>query len=409
VLFRSAGDVVMSIGLRRWLALAAVAVGLLAPSTILAEILADEKEGLEDARARLAIEAQRVEKEFADGRAAAYKLIRATTPDPVGAASRLHTLLAMLQADTSLEPKRREQLIVTLKWDLGKVKEMGDDQRRGSVGEELNRSIRTDLRKAEEDRRGADRKRTATEAENIITGRGKTVVDGRNRRRDYSERTVGVLRSVDEAAIPESRDYVLPKDWYEKSMRRSATAKMSAKEKALLKVLNTVIDVEFKDTTLSQVFEYLEKVTGASIPVDRRALEEVGATYDSTVSVRLKATTRTVLKRILSDFNLAYVIKDDQIQVTSLARAREMTTTRAYYIGDLASAVDVRLGPAITQLQMLENINRIITQITQQVDPQSWKVNNPEASGSIVFEPVTMSLLIKQTAEVHFSLGGIGR
>jgi len=394
----------MSSGFRLF-ALTVMTVGLLLPSALRAE----EKETLDDARARLALEAQRVEREFTEGRAAAYKLIRAASPDSVGAVSRLHALLALVQADTSLEPKRREQLIVTLKWDLARVKEIGDEQRRATLSEELNRSIRSDVRKVEEDRRGGDRKRAVSEAEGIISGRAKTVVDARDRRRDYGDRVVRVLRSVDESAMPESRDYVLPKDWVEKSMRRSATAKMSVKEKAILKALNTVIDVEFKDNTLSQVFEFLEKATGVSIPVDRRALEEVGATYDSTVNVKLKATTRTILKRILSDFNLAYVIKDEQIQVTSLARAREMTTTRAYYIGDLASAVDVRMGPAITQLQMMENINRIITQITQQVDPQSWKVNNPEASGSIVFEPVTMSLLIKQTAEVHMSLGGLGR
>ena len=40
------------------------------------------------------------------------------------------------------------------------------------------------------------------------------------------------------------------------------------------------------------------------------------------------------------------------------------------------------------------------------IDPQSWKVNNPDAEGVMAFDPISMTLIVKQTAEVHFMMYG---
>jgi hypothetical protein len=83
-----------------------------------------------------------------------------------------------------------------------------------------------------------------------------------------------------------------------------------------------------------------------------------------------------------------------------------MVTTRTYYIGDLTTFANPNLPPVLNQLQMLQNIAMIVNSITTQIDPQSWRNNNPDAVGSITFDPITMTLIIKQTAEVHMALGG---
>jgi hypothetical protein len=44
--------------------------------------------------------------------------------------------------------------------------------------------------------------------------------------------------------------------------------------------------------------------------------------------------------------------------------------------------------------------------IQTSVDPQSWQANG--GNGSIVFNAPSMSLIIKQSAEVHALLGGSG-
>jgi len=51
------------------------------------------------------------------------------------------------------------------------------------------------------------------------------------------------------------------------------------------------------------------------------------------------------------------------MQVTSRERASQETTTRTYYIGDLAMVTDIRLPLVLSQLQTIETINRIVTLI----------------------------------------------
>jgi general secretion pathway protein D len=206
--------------------------------------------------------------------------------------------------------------------------------------------------------------------------------------------------------VPESRPYTFPKNWVELSKKRSPAAKMTAKEREIMKALSTTISVEFEKNSLEDVVGFLKRVTGVEILVDRRALEEASVSYETPVTLKTKLSMRTVLKRVLADLNLTYVIKDEAIQITSRERAKEMTTTRTYYIGDLAMVTDFTVPLGLTQVAMLENVNRIINMITQNTDQQSWKVNNPDAVGTIVFNPLLMSITVKQTAEVHFMLGG---
>jgi hypothetical protein len=387
----------------RWASAALLA--LLAFST--APLQAAEKDPLKDTKARMAVEAQRVEREFREERSAAYKLVRSDNPKLVEATEKLQTLLAMVRADNSLDTKRREQLIVTLEFDLGEVKKIAADRRRFSRAEnDVARAIRSEARRIAEERRPMDRRGTVRDAESILKSRGGSVADGRSDRRKFSDGFTRVMRSVDESATPVARDVTFPRDWVEKSRRRATTQKITAKEQAILKALNTTLEVDFDKNTFEDVLEFLRKKTGVTLTVDKRAMDEVSVTYESPITLKLRGTMRTILKRILGDVNMAYVIKDEVIQITSQERAKQMTTTRTYYIGDLAGAVDLRLGPIASKLVMIQTINQLINTITQTVDPKSWQVNNPDAVGTIVFNPLQMTLTVKQTAEIHYALGG---
>jgi hypothetical protein len=388
-----------------WRGLLAAALGVLPAGPL----PAGERDPLPDAKARLKIEAQRVEKEFTQERAAAYKLVRRSDPQYVKAAEKIYTLLSMVRADTSLAPRRREQLIVTLKADLKTLKDIAGERRRSAGRDEDAASrlaVRDEVRRFTEERRGKRRRERVREADSVRSSRGRAVADASDLRRMRGERYIAALREVEKSAMPDGRVIRFPKDWVEKSKRRGTGIKMTDKERKILRVLNTVIKADFNEDSFRDVIDYLEKATGLSFSIDKRALDEVNVNYETTVKLKLRGTVRSVLKRVLADLGLAYVVKDEQIQITSLARAKEMTTTRVYYIGDLAGVVDVRLGPVYGQLAMLQNVAQIIGLIKQQVDPQSWQSNNPEAPGTITFDPVRMAVIVKQTAEVHFMLGG---
>lgn len=390
-----------------WNQLMSVALaGLLALA--LPGVRADEPELLDGVKERLKVEAQRVEREFTDGRAAAYRLVRTDRPKPEQAVEKLEALLAMVRADTALDAKRREVLLVTLRYDLDRVREIANARQAVTTrhNEAIVTTTRDQVRKADDTRRTDASRGMSDQARAIIESRSKTLADARADRTRFSDRTTKVMRSVDEAAVPETGLVRFPDDWVEKSKRRSPAQKMTARERALMKALTTQIDVDFSKNTLDEVLDYLRKSLKLEIAVDKRALDEANVSYESQINLKLRASARTVLKRVLGDLNLAYVIKDEAIQITSRERAAQMTTTRAYYIGDLAPVIDFRLPPVFTQLVMMETVNRIIAMITQQVDPPSWQINNPDAVGAIVFDPITMSLVVKQTAEIHFLLGG---
>ncbi len=363
---------------------------------------------LDEARKRRKVEAERVEKEFADERAAAYRLVRSDNPKLSDATDKLYALLDTVRSDTALESSRRAVLIVTVKADLDRVAQIAAERRRFSArrDSDVARTIRRDEARTDASRRADPSRRVSDEAKSIYESRSRAVADARGDRLRNGDRFRGVMSSVDESAVPESRDYKLPKNWAELSQKRTAGVKMTAKEKAIMKALAAPISVEYDKNSFQEVLDHLRKATGLDIVADKRAMDEMGVTYDSQITLKLRTSTRTVLKRVLSELNLAYVIKDEAIQITSRERAAQMTTTRAYYVGDLASVVDLRFGPLLNQLQMIENVNRLITMIKQEVDPRSWRDNNPDAPGTIVFDPITMSIVVKQTAEVHFLMGG---
>lgn len=371
-----------------WLPALLLSVSLLGFAPL--AVRAENRDPLPDVKARLAIEAQRVEKEFAEGRAAAYKLVRGSDPRLLEATEKLETLLAMVRADNALDTKRREVLIVTLKWDLGKVKEIAGERRRLSpTTESPIRTVQTENRRVYEERRTTDRQGTAGDARSIIESRNRALADARGDRANFGDRFNRTMKSVHDSALPESRAYVLPDDWREKSRKRSTAQKLTPQEAAILKALNKVIDVDFDKHELEEVLEWFRKTTGATITIDKRSMDEAGVTYKTPISLKLRASTRTVLKRMLSDLNMAYVIKGEAIQITTIERAKQMTTTRTYYVGDLTSVVDIRLNPITSKLLMLQMVNQLINTITSTIDSNSWKVNNPDAVGTISFNPLT--------------------
>ena len=270
-------------------------------------------------------------------------------------------------------------------------------------------------------------------------------------RRGQEEKNQGLFNGFQDVSksltLPKG-DIDYPNDWAEKTKRRASTNQLTSKERAIMKALGDNISVTFKNTRLEAALELLRVKTGQPILLDPEALKEVDATYDSPVTLDAKAVTlRTALKKILSEVGLTYIIKDETIYVTSLARARDTMIVKRYYIGDLLASMGgsslpsnaglpIPTGPQIkafvtpqgltglaygqpgvvfpqqgvTQIEMLQNqaqtivnANMIVDMIKNSVDPHSWTTSG--GAGTITFHAGSMSIIIKQTAEMHALLG----
>jgi hypothetical protein len=246
---------------------------------------------------------------------------------------------------------------------------------------------------------------TSNQLTRTFTSRTETLASNKEYRDLKSAKTLAVFREIEKSGIPIEGEIEFPADWAERSKRRAkyTDQPMTKEEKAIIKGLNTVIDLNLKDITFQEFLERIEKEIGQPIFVSKTAMEEATVDYKTPVSIRGRAATRTLLRKVLADLNLAYVVKDNTLQVTTTARAKDMMTTRSYYLGDLAGIVDARWGPFANQAVMANNLLNIVNLIQQTVDPQSWSVNG--GPGTIYFHPTTMTLIVRQSADVHYMLG----
>ena len=179
----------------------------------------------------------------------------------------------------------------------------------------------------------------------------------------------------------------------------------------MLQALARPIQAEFKSAKFQDVLDHISNATGRTIILDKGALDEAQINYDTPVSfpVKTPVATRTVLRSVLGQLNLTYVVRDNVIQVTSQMRAKDMMVTRSYYIGDIVLASGLfggaaQWGTALDQAQLAQNVAGVVEMITNSIDPTSWQGKG--GTGAIGFNIPTMSLIIRQSAEVHAMIRG---
>ncbi|MHB1423160.1 MAG: hypothetical protein ACYC3I_08200 [Gemmataceae bacterium] len=369
---------------------------------MLGTALAQSRDPLPEVRERLKIEAQRIEKEVQDGRMRAYRLFR---NDPDKALDVLKGLIGTLRKDTAVSEERRKLLMETLQRDLGNVRALSG-VRRTTTTEPAAAAARIDARRATDPRVGEGAKSaydTAAERLRQMNGR---VAEARQVRDRSGDRLMGTLAKVDNAAVPPRSDYDLPDDWVEKSKRRSSAVKLTDTEKAILEALKKPVKVDYNMATLQSVLDHLSKQMGQEVLVDKQSLDEANVTYDTPITLRFNKpiSARTALKRVLADVGLTYVIRRETIEVTTVARAREMMTVRTYYVGDLLGVVSPLLPAVVNDFQMIQAIGIILNQI-QSLEPESWEGRG--GPGTVTFDPARMALVVKQSAEIHHMLNGL--
>ena len=138
--------------------------------------------------------------------------------------------------------------------------------------------------------------------------------------------------------------------------------------------------------------------------VDKAALDAAGVSYDTKINVALPdVSLRTVLRRVLGQVGLTYVVKDEAIQIITPQQAKEMIVTRVYPVRDLITPgwFDMLFGPE--ELIAERNAAVLIDLIKHTMEPSSWDTNG--GPGTITYDAPRRALVIKQTAEFHGVLG----
>jgi hypothetical protein len=229
---------------------------------------------------------------------------------------------------------------------------------------------------------------------------------GRDIQAERDRRLVSGYQGIQRSALPPTSDHALPADWKAKTKNRARAdaVPMTPKEKAIMQALNSSISVSFKDSPFEAAIEYLRTLTGMPIAVDKSVLDAAGVTYETKVSVRLpEVSFRTVLRRVLGEVGLTYVVKEETVQIITPQQAREMVVTRVYPIRDLITGdwFDVSFG--WDEFVAARNAAMLIDLIKHTIEPASW--DSAGGPGTIVYDAPRRALVIRQTAEFHGVLG----
>ena len=147
------------------------------------------------------------------------------------------------------------------------------------------------------------------------------------------------------------------------------------------------------------------------IILDKTTMQDAGieSSTPTTVSPGYPVSARMALKTALANHGLTYVIKDNMIQVVTRDKAASMMETRVYYIGDLVtplgggfSGVPGRAAvPNVDPDQVKRNVDQLIKQIKESIDPPSWKGGGSDGKGEVTYHSASMALIVKASAEVH--------
>ncbi|HWY86525.1 MAG TPA: hypothetical protein VNX28_07370 [Gemmataceae bacterium] len=294
----------------------------------------------------------------------------------------------------------RLQTRLTAVTRLARARELAEEEAAAKAAEKLKR---------EQQANPPDGTGTNDTAKKRIASTRDQIAAAERLRDQKAKGNLGVFASIEVSATPIDGVVEYPKYWAQltESRKNLAGNRLTEKEITLLKALNSTMSVDFDKTAFKDVIGYLSEKTGLAIFVDENSLKDAMVEYSDPVTFKVKkVTVRTILKKILADRGLSYILKEGTVQVVTTQRARETMVTRSYPIDDLVGLSNQLYGPFVNRSIMLSNVQTLIQNIQNAIDPSLWNING--GPGSITFSEGGRALIIRAPAEMHYMFGGGG-
>ena len=332
--------------------------------------------------------------------------------DPARAAELLQDTLTKVRNAPELPADERVRLVERLQTRARQVtaaaqnKTRADDEAARRAEQKIKQETRERDGAAGGAKSAAPNQGPAGIASKVFESRNAALNAADKQKYDRNDRNLSALSSLQRSATVMEGDIQFPKNWDKISER--GKPKLTEKEVAMLRALNSTLSVNFDKTTFREVIDQLHDKAGLPILIDETSLKDAMVDYSDPVTFKAsKATVRTILRKILADRGLGYVLKDGMVQVLTQQKARDTMVVRAYPVSDLV-AVDNQMfwGPIFSRALMLQNAQRIVDMIVTSVEPSQWNVNG--GPGSVTFHEASMSIVIRASAEMHYMLGGAG-
>jgi hypothetical protein len=175
----------------------------------------------------------------------------------------------------------------------------------------------------------------------------------------------------------------------------------SPADQALRKALDLPVELDFHGTTLKDAINLAQQQGHVELQIDESAIKD--ATVDltaATIDFNSKgAPLRTSLTRLLRPVSLTWLIKDEELLITTKDQADATLETVLYPIGDLLSndgnSVDNSSDESPADIAA-----RLEDDITGTIAPQTWA--NLGGPGTVqAYGDASAALVVSQTREVH--------
>lgn len=178
--------------------------------------------------------------------------------------------------------------------------------------------------------------------------------------------------------------------------------------------LETRVSPRFTEAPLSEVVEWARNSTDLNIAIEQGGLEEEGVTLATPVSIELNdVSLKSVFRLILEPLHLGLKIDHESgvVIVTSKLRQMKKMITAVYSVADLVvpvtrppavrfdSTKSASTGQSIASTDRVAEFDKLVELIQQTVEPDSW--HEAGGAGTIRTNKTTLSLVIRQTDEVH--------
>ena len=159
---------------------------------------------------------------------------------------------------------------------------------------------------------------------------------------------------------------------------------------------------EFADTPLSDVIDFLAAQFDINIQLDIKGLADaaVDPSTPITRAIRKSVSLEASLRLILDDLDLAFVIQDEMLKITSKEKADEILTTKVYLVGDLLNR---RSDRQVVRPVSGIRINPLVIAIIEAVQPDSWGDNGGPGSISRVGDV----FVISQKRDCHVQISAL--
>jgi hypothetical protein len=170
---------------------------------------------------------------------------------------------------------------------------------------------------------------------------------------------------------------------------------LSANEKKVEATLRKPTQMEFVETPLEDVFNFLKQYHGIDIQLDKKALDEANVGSDTPITRNLKGIPlASALNLMLREIDLTWIISNDVLLITTQENADARLTTRLYDVGDLVVCRDRNKG-------LWYDYQTLIDLLTAMVAPTTWDpVGGPASIGGSTLGNAKI-ITVSTTYEVH--------